>query len=75
MNAQNYTQQSLEAVQNAQSIANEHGHQQIEPPHLPLARLLDDSALRLRMGRAARAACEQSLGYERFYARYLTIYA
>ena len=34
MNAQKYTQKSLEAVQNAQSIATEYGNQQIEQPHL-----------------------------------------
>ena len=36
MNAQKYTQKSLEAVQNAQSIATEYGNQQIEQPHLCL---------------------------------------
>ena len=40
MNAQKYTQKSLEAVQNAQSIATEYGNQQIEQPHLLLALLL-----------------------------------
>ena len=44
MNAQKYTQKSLEAVQNAQSIATEYGNQQIEQPHLLLALLLDEAA-------------------------------
>ena len=43
MNAQKYTQKSLEAVQNAQSIATEYGNQQIEQPHLLLALLLDEA--------------------------------
>ena len=45
MNAQKYTQKSLEAVQNAQSIATEYGNQQIEQPHLLLALLLDEGGL------------------------------
>jgi len=45
MNAQKYTQKSLEAVQNAQSIATEYGNQQIEQPHLLLALLLDERGL------------------------------
>lgn len=40
-----------------------------------IARLLDDADLRIRMGRAARTAFEQNLAYERFYERYLTLYA
>ena len=40
MNAQKYTQKSLEAVQNAQSIATEYGNQQIEQPHLLLSLLV-----------------------------------
>ena len=34
MNAQKYTQKSLEAIQAAQSLAMEYGNQQIEQPHL-----------------------------------------
>lgn len=34
MNAQNYTQKSLEAVQNAQALTTEYGNQQIEQAHL-----------------------------------------
>ena len=45
MNAQKYTQKSLEAVQNAQSIATEYGNQQIEQPHLLLDLLLDEGGL------------------------------
>ena len=39
MNAQKYTQKSLEAIQAAQSIATEYGNQQIEQAHLLLALL------------------------------------
>ena len=45
MNAQKYTQKSLEAVQTAQSIATEYGNQQIEQPHLLLSLLSDESGL------------------------------
>lgn len=40
-----------------------------------IARLLDDADLRRRMGDAARQTFEQKLSYERFYERYLTLYA
>ena len=43
MNAQKYTQKSLEAVQTAQSLATEYGNQQIEQPHLLLALLSDEA--------------------------------
>ena len=39
MNAQKYTQKSLEAIQGAQSLAIEHANQQIEQGHLLLALL------------------------------------
>lgn len=39
-----------------------------------LARLLDDRALRERMGCAAREKFDRDLSYERFYERYLTFY-
>ena len=45
MNAQKYTQKSLEAVQAAQSLATEYGNQQIEQPHLLLALLSDEAGL------------------------------
>ena len=45
MNAQKYTQKSLEAVQTAQSLATEYGNQQIEQPHLLLALLADEAGL------------------------------
>lgn len=45
MNAQKYTQKSLEAIQNAQSIAVEHANQQIEQPHLLLALLQQEGGL------------------------------
>ncbi len=38
---QNFTHKSQEAIQNAATIANEHGQPQVEPPHLFLA-LLED---------------------------------
>mgnify|MGYP002509440542 FL=1 len=37
MNMNQFTQKSLEAIQSAQSIAAQHGNQQIEQPHLLLA--------------------------------------
>ena len=45
MNAQNYTQKSLEAVQNAQALTTEYGNQQIEQAHLLLALLADEGGL------------------------------
>ena len=39
MNAQKYTQKSLEAVQSAQTIAQEYGNQQIEQAHFLYALL------------------------------------
>lgn len=40
-----------------------------------LRRLLDDGGLRGRMGREARDAFERDFSYDRFYARYLNLYA
>ena len=45
MNAQKYTQKSLEAIQSAQSLATEYGNQQIEQPHLMLALLTAENGL------------------------------
>ena len=45
MNAQKYTQKSLEAIQNAQSLATEYGNQQIEQPHILLALLQAENGL------------------------------
>ncbi len=45
MNAQKYTQKSLEAIQAAQSIATEYGNQQIEQAHLLLALLTAENGL------------------------------
>lgn len=45
MNAQKYTQKSLEAIQNAQAIATEYGHQQIEQAHILLSLLLAEQGL------------------------------
>ena len=45
MNFQNYTQKSLEAVQSAQNLAQENGHQQLEQVHLLLALLRQEGGL------------------------------
>src|SRR3989339_1836190 len=39
MNPQSFTHKSQEAIQHAQTIANEHGQPQVEPPHLFFALL------------------------------------
>ena len=41
MNMEQFTKKSLEALQNAQSLAVERGNQQIEQPHLLLALVAD----------------------------------
>ena len=45
MNAQKYTQKSLEAIQNAQAISTEYGNQQIEQSHILLSLLLAENGL------------------------------
>ena len=45
MNANRFTQKSMEAIQNAQSLATEYGNQQIEQPHLLLALLQAENGL------------------------------
>ena len=45
MNFGNYTQKSLEAVQSAQQLAVQNGHQQLEQIHILLALLLQDGGL------------------------------
>ena len=45
MNAQKYTQKSLEAIQNAQSLSTEYGNQQIEQAHLLLSLLTAENGL------------------------------
>ena len=45
MNFNNYTQKSLEAVQSAQKIAVQNGHQQLEQVHLLLSLLQQDGGL------------------------------
>ena len=45
MNFNNYTQKSLEAVQSAQKLAQQNGHQQLEQVHLLLALLQQDGGL------------------------------
>ena len=45
MNANKYTQKTLEAVQTAQSLAVEHGNQTIQQSHLLLALLQAENGL------------------------------
>ena len=45
MNANKYTKRSMEAIQDAQSIALNHNHQQIEQLHLLMALLRQESGL------------------------------
>ena len=45
MNFNNYTQKSLEAVQSAQKLAQQNGHQQLEQVHLLLALLQQEGGL------------------------------
>ena len=45
MNFNNYTQKSLEAVQNAQNLARSNNHQELHPVHLLLAMLRQDGGL------------------------------
>ena len=45
MNLNQFTQKSVAAIQAAQSLAVEHGNQQIEQAHLLLALLQDDQGL------------------------------
>ena len=45
MNAQKYTQKSLEAIQSAQSLAVEYSNQQIEQVHLLYALLEQEEGL------------------------------
>ncbi len=68
MNPQNYTQKSLEAIQDAQALALSHDHQQIEQMHLLQALLRSRNGLipqlLKRMGRSPEsleAAVEQAL--------------
>ena len=59
MNAQKFTQKSLEAIQLAQDIALKRGNMQIEQPHLLLALLTQENGLipqlLTRMGEDAQA--------------------
>ena len=45
MNMNQFTQKSLEAIQNAQNLATQHGNQQIEQAHLLLALTDQEGAL------------------------------
>ncbi len=59
MNANKYTQKSLEAIQNAQNIATENGNQMLEQQHLLLALLTQENGLvpqlLVKMGLSAEA--------------------
>ena len=45
MNPQKYTQKTLEAIQQAQTLTTEYSHQTIEQPHLLLALLQQENGL------------------------------
>ena len=45
MNAEKYTEKSLEAIRSAQTVSKEYGSQQIETEHLLLALLTQESGL------------------------------
>ena len=45
MNANKYTKRSMEAIQDAQNIALNHNHQQIEQLHLLMALLKQENGL------------------------------
>ena len=45
MNLQKFTQKSIEAVQDAKSLAQEHGNQQMEQEHLLLALVRQEGGL------------------------------
>ena len=45
MNPNNYTQKSLEAVQNAQNLARSHNHQELHPIHLLISLLRQENGL------------------------------
>ncbi|MBR2481331.1 MAG: AAA family ATPase, partial [Oscillospiraceae bacterium] len=65
MNAQKYTQKSLEALQSARSLAREYGNQQIEQCHLLLSLLRQEGGLIpqlvMKMGLAADNLEEMTL--------------
>ena len=50
MNAQKYTEKSLEAIQRAQSLTIEHANQSMEPVHLLSALLTQEQAGRQEAG-------------------------
>ena len=58
MNFQNYTQKSLEAVQSAQNIAIQNGHQQLEQVHLLLALLRQENGLTPQLLRKMEVSVE-----------------
>ena len=58
MNFNNYTQKSLEAVQSAQKIAIQNGHQQLEQVHLLLALLHQENGLTPQLLRKMEVSVE-----------------
>ena len=58
MNFNNYTQKSLEAVQSAQKIAIQNGHQQLEQVHLLLALLRQENGLTPQLLRKMEVSVE-----------------
>ena len=58
MNFNNYTQKSLEAVQSAQKLAQQNGHQQLEQVHLLLALLQQDGGLTRQLLRKMEVTTE-----------------
>ena len=69
MNFNQYTRKSLEAIQSAQNIARENGHQQMEQVHLLLALLRQENGLAPQLLRkmgvtveSLEAAAEVELG-------------
>ena len=58
MNFNNYTQKSLEAVQSAQKIAIQNGHQQLEQVHLLLALLRQEGGLTPQLLRKMEVSVE-----------------
>ena len=58
MNFNNYTQKSLEAVQSAQKIAIQNGHQQLEQVHLLLALLQQEGGLTPQLLRKMESSVE-----------------
>ncbi|SET65684.1 ATP-dependent Clp protease ATP-binding subunit ClpB [[Clostridium] aminophilum] len=59
MNIQKFTQKSMEAMQNTEKIAVEHGNQEYQPEHLLLALLQLDDSLILKLIKKMGISAEQ----------------